>query len=184
MNIVTLDIDGIIIHDLSSKRHCDNPEEFPSEIDPACIERLLVFQEKYNLTFVISSSLRKLHKTFEDLCNRYPNSGLEKLNVHVDWKTPHYTKPQIGSPESLQHWCKIMGKPITEETTEHWRGHEIKAWLDAHPETQKFLAVDDSPDFYPLNIENCLWIRRGLSNGGIGFYKPHIVDAAFEMVFQ
>lgn len=183
MKIVFLDMDGIVIHALSTKRNWKYPEKFPNEIDPACIDRLVMFQEKYDLTYVISSSHRKLHKTFTDLCNYFPNSGLEKLNVHVDWKTPHYAKPQIGSPESLQHWCKTMGKPAEEESTQYWRGHEVKAWLDKHPETQKFLAIDDSPDFYPLEVVNCLWIRHGLAEGGIGFYKPHLVDRVFETVF-
>lgn len=184
MHIVTLDMDGVVIHSLSSKRCWENPEVFPSEVDPACVDRLVKLQEKYNLTFVISSSIRKLHNTFEDLCNHFPGSGLEKLNVHKDWKTPHYAKPQIGSPESLKHWCEIMGEPVEEESTRFWRGHEIKAWLDAHPETEKFLAVDDSPDFYPLEVSNCLWIRKGLAEGGIGFYHPRLVDATFEKVFQ
>jgi hypothetical protein len=183
MNVGFLDMDGVVIHALSSRRAWVDPVEYPSEIDSACVERLLVFQEKYNLTFVISSSIRKLHKTFEDLCEKYKGAGFEKLNVHEDWKTPHYTKPQVGTPESLLHWCKIMGDPVTEESTQNYRGHEIKAWLDAHPQTQKFLAIDDSPDFYPLEVSNCLWIRKGLATGGIGFYNPSLVDKTFEDVF-
>lgn len=183
MNIGFLDIDGVIIHSLSSRRHSDDPETFPSEIDPACVERLLQFQEKYDLTFVISSSIRKLHKTFENLCADYKDSGLEKLKVHKDWKTPHWAESQVGSTESLVHWCTIMGTTAEEENTKYWRGHEIKAWLDSHPETTKFLAIDDSPDFYPLDIGNCLWIRKGLAEGGIGFYHPRLVDKTFETVF-
>ncbi len=183
MNIAFLDLDGVTIHALSTRRHVEDPIEFTSEMDPACIDRLLKFQEKYNLTFVISSSVRKLHKTFESLCSNYPGSGIEKLNIHTDWKTPHYAQSRVGSQESLEHWCKIMGRPVEEDSTQFWRGHEIQAWLEEHPGTQKFLAIDDSPDFYPLKVSNCLWIRHGLAEGGIGFYHPRLVDHTFETVF-
>lgn len=34
------------------------------------------------------------------------------------------------------------------------RGHEIKAWLDAHPEVEKYAILDDDSDMLPEQLPN------------------------------
>lgn len=193
--IVFLDLEGVLIHELSDKRHnqhkrIESPElraeilaEFPSRIDPKCVERLKAFQDQYGFLIVFSSSIRKLHQSLQSLIDDYPSSGLADLKYHEDWRTPTARNTYQGNPEDLEYWCKIHSKPVAEETAKYWRGQDVQDWLSKHPEVEQYLAIDDSPDFYPTPMHNSLWIRNGNYYGGIGFYEPEIVDEAFERVF-
>lgn len=181
--VVFLDIDGIAIHDLQTRRHATDPVEFPSTMDPKCVERLIELQQKYHFKYVLSSSMRIVYKTVEAFKNAFAAAGADKLVFHDDWRTPSRATLYSGSEVSLTKWCNAMGIEVDAEQTKHWRGHQIKEWLNQHPDVTSYLSVDDSPDFYPLEPEQCLWIRYGLAEGGIAHFRQDLVDRTFALNF-
>lgn len=181
--VVFLDIDGVAIHNLQVQRHAEDSMEFPSNMDPKCVERLIELQEKYRFKFVLSSSMRKLYKTIDQFKNDFAAAGADKLVFHEAWRTPSHAKIHPGSARSLRKWTRAMNALEEVESTKYWRGHEIKEWLELHPEVTAYLAVDDSPDFYPLEEEQCCRIRYGLAEGGIAHTRQDWVDNAFEHNF-
>ena len=181
--VVFLDIDGVAIHNLSTLRHCDDPVEFPSTMDPKCVERLLGLQQKYRFKFVLSSSMRKTYKTIDEFKEEFASAGADKLVFHNNWRTPSHSKLHPGSERSLKKWTRAMGVPEEVKSTKYWRGHEIKEWLELNSTVTTYLSIDDSPDFYPLEEEQCCRIRYGLAEGGIAHTRQDWVDAAFEHNF-
>ncbi len=181
--VVFLDIDGVLIHDLQVRRHFEDPIEFVSNMDPKCVSRLIELQQKYRFKLVLSSSMRKNYKTIEEFQTKYANVGADKLVFHKNWRTTSHPKVHPGSERSLKKWTTAMGVEESVESTIHWRGHEIKEWLEANPEVTNYLSLDDSPDFYPLEEEQCCRIRYGLAEGGLAHARQDWVDNAFEHNF-
>lgn len=170
--VAFLDMDGVMIHVLSTRRHCNNPTKYPTEVDKNCVDVLLRLQQQHGFKIVLSSSMRKIYKTKEEFLETYAGSGLEQLVFHEDWKTPHYSnKIYEGTEQSLQDWTRRMSKPCEVDQTQYWRGHEIMAWLEAHPDVNQFVVFDDSPDMYPLADEQVVWVRHGLQDGGLRGYR-------------
>lgn len=181
--VAFLDIDGVAIHNLSTRRHCEDPVEFPSPMDPKCVARLLEMQQKYRFKFVLSSSMRKTYKTIEEFKEEFASAGADNLVFHDNWRTPSHPKLHPGSERSLKKWTREMGVDEDVELTKYWRGHEIKEWLELNPTVTAYLSIDDSPDFYPLEEEQCCRIRYGLAEGGIAHTRQDWVDEAFERNF-
>lgn len=181
--VAFLDIDGIAVHDLQTRRHATDPVEFPSTMDPKCVDRLVELQQKYRFKYVLSSSMRIIYKSIDAFKDAFAVAGADKLVFHDDWRTPSHVPVHPGSEASLTKWCRTMGRDVDVNETIHWRGHQIKEWLVQHPQVSSYLSIDDSPDFYPLEPEQCLWIRYGLAEGGIAHFRQDIVDKAFEHNF-
>lgn len=123
MNIIFVDFDGVFNNDASfilhdSLIHNDCMEFFLDAIDE-------LKKEDIEIKLVISSTWRK-GRDFEDfslkIIEQTPKFFQRFLNlVHEDWRT--------GSD--------ING----------FRGNEVKAWLDKHPEVKTFVCLDDDSDF-------------------------------------
>jgi hypothetical protein len=59
---------------------------------------------------------------------------------------------------SYEHIGTCLGLPIIGATPQKWsneqvRGHEIAEWLDAHPEVECYVIVDDDSDMLPEQME-------------------------------
>jgi hypothetical protein len=71
-------------------------------------------------------------------------------------------KVVLSSSWRITHAYDYVGKhlelPIIDATPTRWepgqvRGHEIAAWLEAHPEVESYVIVDDDPDMLPEQME-------------------------------
>lgn len=196
--VVFLDIDGVLIHDLSSSRHwtakaTEDPEvrkqlltEFPCEMDLECVALLKRLQEEFKFQIVVSSSIRKLHKSLESIQEAFKGSKFNELDFHEDWKTSSTATIYQGSKEALNHWCTKMNVVPDEyaETTRYWRGHDITEWLRRHPEVTQYVSIDDSADFYPLEIDNCLHVYHGLAEGGLKYLGEDNIRKQLSKVFN
>lgn len=47
------------------------------------------------------------------------------------------------------------------------RGHEIAAWLRAHPKVTSYVVLDDDADRGPIPAERWVLVKGGWSNGGL-----------------
>jgi hypothetical protein len=193
--VIFLDFDGVLIHELSAKRHYEarqvkSPrlkaeilEDSPSVMDADCVSRLLELQKKHGFKVVVSSSLRRHYQNKAELVAEYKCVGFDELDIHDDWRTPSSTKTYDGDGLDLAYWCKKSGIPFVKSLTNRWRGHEIMEWLEKHPEVDQWLAIDDTPHFYPLKPANCLYLHAGNYHGGLAHWFPDNVDAKFAEVF-
>lgn len=91
------------------------------------------------------------HWRHDDMLPHHP--GIDQLPLHKDWRTPLPAR-QLGA----------AGLFISDS-----RGTEIKHWLDAHPEVENYVIIDDGKDFLKeqrprhirpnflegLNLEHC-----------------------------
>ena len=120
MKILFLDIDDVIC---TRRSHVSIGKQGKMEkLDPIAlglIDRLLEIQD--DVRIVVSSTWRK-HHSRKDLMNRFRKEGF-KGEYHEDWCTP------------------ILPSGF--------RGDEVKAWLDKHPEVTSYLCIDDGSDFHP-----------------------------------
>lgn len=129
-----LDIDGVLNSDVYCKRLAgiqrkswDEREE--EMLDPSKILLLNGLAERAHLKWVLSSSWRLVHSL----------DRMRQLLTMRGFKGELIDKtPDIGvSPEGV-----IVQSPE--------RGHEIQAWLNAHPGVRQFVILDDSADMAHL----------------------------------
>ncbi len=132
MRVVFLDIDGVLNHqqlyDANLARGTPTPPD--GWIDRACVTRLNELCARTGANVVISSSWR----TYASIPGQ-PVGGLAGtvgvlracgLTAEVIGATPdHTTEAQRAKQERAARWP------------------EIRAWLDAHPEVERFVVIDD-----------------------------------------
>lgn len=140
--VIFLDLDGPLFPSRSmffpENKHNLNlfPPNLPETIrvmcgywkmDPLAVLMLNKVIEITNTEFVISSSWR-------EVCDKHDMEILFELNgldvtFHQDWETPRTNFHTI-------------------------RSHEIKSWLEDHPEVTKWVAVDDDESIKTLPKKN------------------------------
>lgn len=112
-------------------------------LDPILVARLnRVFTSVPDAEIVLSSSWRYAEK-----------KGVIDINRLL--KEVGYTGPKI-----------VHMTPDGEEE----RGHEIQAWLDEHPETKKFVILDDDDDMVHLSdklIQTSFWGEGGIKDSDV-----------------
>lgn len=123
--VIFLDIDGVLNHAgwyelLKPRLGTTKPVDW---LDPACINRLNRLCTDTGASLVISSSWRTYLAHTEDVLRA---AG---LTAEVIGATPD------DNPVSLDD----------EARTEKGRWCEIRAWLDAHPEVERWCVIDDLP---------------------------------------
>lgn len=68
-------------------------------------------------------------------------------------------------------------EPIIDVTCAHGgaiRGHEVQNWLDAHPEVESYVILDDGKDFYPH--QELVWC-----DPKFGFHHKEFVEACLKL---
>ena len=141
MNVVFLDIDGVLNH--CNTRHSVTPtttEPLPIPIAPECMARLNRLIAETGAKIVISSSWR-LFARWQDLGPALVRHG---LIGDVIGETPDLPNNQAW----LANWHARKGKPFEFDRLE--RGWEIAEWLAAHPEVTAFVILDDVSDMDAL----------------------------------
>jgi len=120
VRVLFLDVDGVLNSDRFASEGPEAPEGEgwwgPSALDPRALELLRRLVHEARCEVVVSSTWR-LNHTRAELSTLL---GVEVLDV-----TPRLHRTPDGMPRS--------------------RGDEIRAWLEAHPEVEVWVAVDDDP---------------------------------------
>lgn len=117
MRVLFLDIDGV----LNSTRTCVALGDFPHDVTP---KGLALFDQV-------------ALKLIRALCH----VGDIQIVLSSSWRIIH----------DYQELAVKLDLPIIDHTPNRWdpgqvRGHEIQAWLDEHPEVEKYVIVDDDSD--------------------------------------
>jgi hypothetical protein len=126
MRVLFLDLDGV----LNRRRHFSSlpPDRTASEVeydnsfDRACVARLNAIVERTGCHVVISSTWRLLNSQ---------GKIARCLRRH-----------------GFAHERRIIG--VTPDLPHRVRGHEIQAWLDAHPGVTAYAILDDNSDMAHL----------------------------------
>lgn len=130
MKVIFLDIDGVLNCGECFKSHRDDweakgkPEVSKrwNMLEPVHIQHLNRIITETGAKIVISSSWRGDANTNSELIN----TG---VIGEIIGDTPRM--PKMGGAETME------------------RGYEIQAWLDKHPEVDKFAILDDDSDMLP-----------------------------------
>lgn len=115
--VVFLDIDGVIV---THRHNMSLTEGTMSDADPVAVALLSRLASENEAKFVITSSWRRIYdrETITDILAR---AGMPPELIHDDWATP--VLPSA------------------------FRGHEVEAWLQRHPEVERHVSVDDDSDY-------------------------------------
>ena len=137
MKVLFLDIDGV----LNSERYVRSCDYFGVIIDPERMKLLKYIIDSTSADIVLTSSWRE------------------------HWNLDDKLSDNIG--EDIDRTFKIFGLHITDKTPylKSKREHEIKAWIDAHPNIENFAVLDDmflSADFLTDHFVKTSNFRNGL----------------------
>lgn len=134
LRVLFLDIDGVLNSSAYLKANPDSfdrsgPNAYLSMFDPVACARLQVVLTVTGAKIVISSSWRHVH-TIDEIRGYLAAKG---ITAEVIDFTPIGYNPDLPGDDSF-------GTSMT------CRGHEIAAWVDAHPELESYAVVDDNSD--------------------------------------
>jgi len=134
LRVLFLDIDGVLNSSAYLKANPDSfdrsgPNAYLSMFDPVACARLQVVLTVTGAKIVISSSWRHVH-TIDEIRGYLAAKG---ITAEVIDFTPIGYNPDLPGDDSF-------GTSMT------CRGHEIAAWVDAHPELEAYAVVDDNSD--------------------------------------
>ena len=135
MKIIFLDIDGVL-NSVQYYKKVDRKEEDWNRFNPNAVEIIKRLVEEFNAKIVISSTWR--YGLVKELKNEMVKSGLIKY-LHKDWKTP------VIYPGHQN------------------RGNEIRAWLENHPDTDKYVIIDDDESI--LGEQKKHFIKTDINEG-------------------
>jgi hypothetical protein len=123
MRIIFLDMDGVLCtwrsHTAQGIQGMPNHDPFMDALDREAIGMLNKFNEKHPETYYVLSSTWRKHHTFEEMYVYMNDEYGFNGDWHHDWKTDE---------DGLI------------------RGDEIDRWLQAHPDTNNYLILDDNSD--------------------------------------
>ncbi len=138
MRVLFLDFDGVLHSERTRAALGGLPDDFrPAErakFDHVAIALIARLCRRTGATIVVSSGWRHLHDAEE--CAR-----------------------EVGLPITDQ--TPFLGADVYQEGVQ--RGHEIQAWLDAHPEVTHYAIVDDMDDM--LDTQQTRFVRTDPDNG-------------------
>jgi len=161
MNIIFLDVDGVLNSERSfmaggdrmKQYGIDNPDDpywmkiTRCTIDPIACDLINRLCTACDAKIVVSSTHRKhfpdSDKKLEQMKEYFANLGVK--------------------PEYIIDWTECLSTP---------RGVEIQDWLERHPETERYVIIDDSSDMLEHQME--YFVR---CDGLIGFSADNLRQA-------
>lgn len=134
MKVIFLDIDGVL-HSFNYEKHLIKKSMSPFDnegaiFDPQCVSALSRLVEVTNVELVIHSSWKDCEDKAKALRIMRNIWSVRNLPGHVFDITPTL---------SMEDMMRLYGIKATTK----WKGYEIKAWLDEHPDCEKFVIIDD-----------------------------------------
>ncbi len=125
--IIMLDIDGPMIP-IRAYWLPNQTKPLVTMFDPVAVSLLNKLIEESGAYIVISSTWR--NQGYDEIVATLTKNGIDPLYLHEDWATPQ----------------KLTSRRI----------HEIKWWLEDHPEVTHYVAIDDESlniDFVPNAVQ-------------------------------
>jgi len=132
--IIFLDVDGPMIP--VRAYWLPNQTELVSAFDPVAVSLLNKLIAQSGAKIVMSASCRS--KGLDFVRELLSKNSIDPVHLHDDWQTPR----------------KLTSQRI----------HEIRWWLDNHPEITHYVAIDDEyliPEWVPSSVKCCTY--EGLS---------------------
>ena len=137
--VIFLDIDGVLQPPSSQKRFKHDLEELRRCLADRFDDEIYLGMDKYDLGAVYfdwdSEAVERLHS----LCNDF-GAGIV---ISSDWR-------RSKSTPGLQALFRVheLHRYVTGKTNEsggapHYRAGEVKEYLEAHPEIERFVIIDD-----------------------------------------
>lgn len=121
LKVLFLDIDGVILS--GEELHARGNHRY---LPPSKIALIQQVCDRSGAVIVVSSTWR----AFDETPALLRMAGLQAA-IHQEWRTDQEHRSTSGL---------YVGEA---------RGHQIKRWLDAHPETASYAIVDDDSDMLP-----------------------------------
>ena len=158
MNIIFLDVDGVLNSERSfmaggeriKQYEIDQPNDpywlkiTMCTIDPVACDMINRLCKTCDAKIVVSSTHRK----------HFADNG-NKL-----WAMKEYFRNLGVKPEYIIDWTENLSTP---------RGVEIQDWLERHPETSRYIIIDDSSDMLDHQME--YFVR---CDGAVGFSADNL----------
>ena len=148
--VIFLDIDGVLQSPSSQKRFQHDLEELRRRLADDLDDAAYLDFDKYDLGAICHDWDGDAVERLRTLCEDF---GAE-IVVSSDWR-------RRKSVEMLQAYFRIhdFHRYVTDKTGEsegppHYRAGEVKDYLDAHPEVERFVIIDDGygnefDEFFP-----------------------------------
>jgi len=131
IRVLFLDIDGVLMCDEEYRAGGGVKRQFPGKRAPLILDVC----RRAGAVIVVSSTWR--HS--DDTRDLFVAHGFP---LHPDWRTP------LNERDAALGWAKPLGD---------LRGHEIKHWLNAHPEVSSYAIIDDDSD---MLLEQMPWFCK------------------------
>lgn len=145
MKVLFLDIDGPLVNHRSHLVMQELDQGMMSSFDPISVGLVNLICQNTGAKIVISSTWRLIHPDIKEILTAH---GI-KDEFHPDYKTP----------------VTRMG---------HGRGAEIKSWLDNHPETKHWCAIDDNTSGFVGDLKDGL-VKVNVFDGiGLNDYQKAV----------
>ena len=137
--VIFLDIDGVLQSPSSQKRFRHDLEELRRRLADELDDAAYLGFDKYDIGAIRHDWDGDAVERLRALCEDF---GAE-IVVSSDWR-------RRKSVEMLQGYFRIhdLHRHVTDKTGEdggppHYRAGEVKDYLDAHPEIERFVIIDD-----------------------------------------
>lgn len=170
MKVVFLDIDGVLnsLDDVISHKKCDIWSHFLyNNVATNKVELLQKIINQTNAKIVVSSSWRYGFNT------QYPLKTIKRnLMVKVAKKKMRVLR------NKLSRYGMDIFDTTPYDSNYKYRGDEIREWLNNHPNTQKFIILDDHNDMCEFTYTNLIQ-----TNYLHGLQQTH-VDKAIQFLNQ
>lgn len=144
IGVLFLDLDGVLnVFDEPVKPTWEEEHTFSQE----CLQNLVTLVKETGAKIVISSTWRVHEKEEEDGLWHLLVKQLNEVGLEIYDVTPRsfkYKEPKFIEGFGWRQYSL--------------RGDEIQKWLDAHPEVEKFIILDDDTDMchlLPHLIQTC-----------------------------
>ena len=137
--VIFLDIDGVLQSPSSQKRFQHDLDELRRRLADDLDDGAYLDFDKYDLGAIYHDWDRDAVERLRALCEDFD----AEIVVSSDWR-------RRKSVEMLQSYFRIhdLHRYVTDKTDEsegppHYRAGEVKDYLDAHPEVERFVIIDD-----------------------------------------
>ena len=137
--VIFLDIDGVLQGASSQKRFKHDLDELRQRLADDFGDATYLDYDKYDLGAIYHDWDKDAVERLRALCEDFS----AEIVISSDWR-------RGKSVEMLQAYFRIHGlhRYVTDKTGEggdapHYRAAEVKDYLDAHPEIERFVIVDD-----------------------------------------
>lgn len=159
MKVIFLDIDGVL-----------NNQDYLIALNKDPEKRKVILPEGGRMAYSEMIDTRAV-----ELLNVITSTTGAKLVLSSTWRKLHPWDDLVWMFEHRGVTGELIGKTPSGGRS---RGHEIKMWLDKHPEVTHFVVLDDDSDVYPYESH---FVKTRFQGENAGLQRGH-VERAIELL--